>query len=144
MLDNAIMGTFDDGWNDQGTPAEFVFDDGVGLSYDEVWIDDSEEFAAHYEKQVGYRFLSGSAADIYAEEEDSGSAFLFTFVLDLSKKAEVLQSSPDSATVTVTYLQAGGNGPIAGNVTISESINRKKLHEWIKEVIASDKKVVRA
>jgi hypothetical protein len=144
MLDNAIMGTFDDGWNDQGTPADFVFDDGVKLNYDEVWINDSEEFAGHYEEQVGYRFHSGSAEEIYADEEGSGSPFLFTFVLDFSDKPELLRSRKDSATVTVTYLQAGGGGPIAGNVIISKGLDKKKLHAWIKNVIDSDKKVARA
>ena len=145
MFDRNMFNMYEEGWNSNGTPADFVFQDGVKVMYDEVAISDLEEFSVYYKQQIGYRNMSGSAKEIYGESSvDTNSTYLFSFQLDFSARPDLLTCDDEVARVTVTELQLdGATGYIAGNVEIAGCFDQKKLRAWLKNIIETNARVER-
>ena len=145
MFDRNMFNMYEEGWNSNGTPADFVFQDGVKVMYDEVAISDLKEFAVYYKEQIGYRNMSGSAKEIYGKSSvDTNSTYFFTFILDFSARPDLLTCDDEVARVTVTELQLdGATGYIAGNVEIAGCFDQKKLRAWLKNIIDTNARVER-
>lgn len=130
-FDGFIAWTYEEGWNSEGTPANFEFNDGVLLEYDEEEFDDADDFVSQYEEMTGYRLNESTPADeLYEQGQDSGSAYLFTYTLDFSGHPD-LKKKGGNLLVVIKQLQAGGDGPIAGTVQYSKDFDKKWLLEWI-------------
>lgn len=144
MFDSNMFNMYEEGWNSNGTPADFVFQDGVKVMYDEVAISDLKEFAVYYKEQIGYRNMSGSAKEIYGKSVDANSTYFFTFILDFSARPDLLTCDDEVPRVTVTELQLdGATGYIAGNVEIAGCFDQKKLRAWLKNIIETNARVER-
>ena len=145
MFDSNMFNMYEEGWNSNGTPEDFVFQDGVKVMYDEVAISDLKEFAVYYKEQIGYRNMSGSAKEIYGKSVDANSTYFFTFILDFSARPDLLTCDDEVPRVTVTELQLdGATGYIAGNVEIAGCFDQKKLRAWLKNIIETNARVERA
>ncbi|MBM3206967.1 MAG: hypothetical protein FJZ43_05095 [Candidatus Staskawiczbacteria bacterium] len=133
-FDSFIPSTYEEGWDSDGTPANFEFSDGVLLEYDEQVFDDEDDFVDCYEEMIGYRSnKTASAKKLYKEGQDSGYGFapyLFTYTLDFSGHSE-LKKKKGEYLVVVKQLQVGGDGPIAGVVECSDDFDKKWLLKWI-------------
>lgn len=140
---NFIPWAYEDGWNSEGTPASFKFNDGVLVEYDEENIDDVDDFVSYYEEMTGYRSNDSlSAEELFEEGQDSGSAYLFTYTLDFSGHPDLKKKSGNFL-VVIRELQAGGDGPIAGTIQRSKGLDEKWLLKWIDNSIDNNLLVVR-
>jgi len=132
-FNNTIPATYEDGWNDQGTPANFEFNDGVLLEYDEVFFDDVDDFVSQYEELTGYRSYGSKSAEELYELDDEGGLYFYTYTLDFSGHPN-LKNKGGNLSVVIKELIEGGNDSIAGIVVISKDLDKKWLLEWINNV----------
>lgn len=138
---------YEDGWNDQGTPATFLFPDDVSLVYDDTTFDDDNQQFVE-EMNACRTWMDPVFRDAVSENGVVYNPYGFKYSLDFSQHQD-FQCRDGDCTVEILLMQAsqtedGEPQEVAANIIIGGGIDRDWLLRWIENVNSNSVNVERA